>query len=564
MSERTLQQRSTFFLLIAVFISGFFIFKLFTYQVVDHQDYVEAAESQSTSIAAEQAQRGEILAKDRDGQLYTLAASQERYSLYIAPRQVRNKENLAKLLAAKNIGSTEAEIFEKINVDKVYIPAIARNLSPEQADQILQENWIGVFVRPEYVRVYPEGSAIGPQLLGFVGSDNQGKYGVEATKDLILKGVSGSEKAKKDSLGRLIDVLGATRAEPGANIVLTIDYNLQFTVEAKLREALQRFQAESGSVVILNPKTGAVLAMATAPSFDPNTFNQVTGEGQRTFLPGSVSFPYEPGSVMKPITMAMAIDLGLVQPETTEVFGGSVDVGGFEIRNAEDKVYGRQSMTQVLENSDNVAMVWLSEKIGKERQRDFLKKFGFGEKTGIELVGEQPGVLRDSKEWNATLSATAAYGQGMTVSLLQLASAYATIANNGVTVHPYLVDQVVRNNAVEQITPRAGERVVSEETAKKIKEMLYSVVEKGHGKRAKVEGIRVGGKTGTAQVADPKGGYSVDRHIGNFAGLFPVDDPMFVMAVRLDNPKTVRFAEASAAPVFGELAYWITNYYKLR
>lgn len=564
MGDRVLYIRTTLLLLLAAFAGGYFLFKLFTYQVIDHKQYVEAAELQSTSTATEQAQRGVILAKDRDGKLYTLAASEERYQLFIAPRQVKNKQKLAELIAEEKIGLKKEEIFEKINNDKVYIPALARNLTPAQADALLKKNYVGVYVRPEFVRVYPEGSAIAPQLLGFVGSDGQGKYGVEATNDQVLRGVSGSEKAKKDSLGRLIDILGAKRAEPGADIVLTIDYNLQFTVEAKLKEATERFQAEGGSIVILDPKTGAILAMAGYPTFDPNIFNQVTGEAQRNFLPAGASLPYEPGSVMKPITMAMAIEMGLVQPDTTEVFSGSVKVGGFEIRNAEDKVYGRETMTQVLENSDNVAMVWLSQKIGKEKQREFLEKFGYGTKTGVELVGEQPGVLRDAKEWNDTLSATAAYGQGISVTPLQLATAYAVIANNGVTVSPHLIAQTIRGTAVTPYSAKAGTRVISEETAKKIREMLVSVVELGHGKRAKVEGVRVGGKTGTAQVADPQGGYAEDRHIGNFAGLFPADDPKFVMVVRLDNPKTVKFAESSAAPIFGELANWMTNYYKLR
>lgn len=564
MVDRVLYVRTTLLLLIATFTGGYFLFKLFNYQVIDHQQYVEAAEVQSTSTATEQAQRGLILAKDRDGKLYTLAASEERYQLFVAPRQVKNKQKLAEMIGSEKLGISEKEVLEKIDNDKVYVPALVRNLTPAQADALIKKNYVGVYVRPEFVRVYPEGIAIAPQLLGFVGSDGQGKYGVEATNDRILRGVSGSEKAKKDSLGRLIDILGAKRAEPGADVVLTIDYNLQFTVEAKLKEANERFQAEGGSIVVMDPKTGAILAMAGYPTFDPNLYNEVAGDAQRSFLPASVSFPYEPGSVMKPITMAMAIDMGLVQPGTTEVFGGSVKVGGFEIRNAEDKTYGKETMTQVLENSDNVAMVWLAQKIGKEKQREYLQKFGFGTKTGIELVGEQPGIIRDAKEWNDTLSATAAYGQGVSSTPLQLALSYATIANNGVTVTPHLVAQTLKGNSAVPYEIKPGTRVVSEETAKKIREMLVSVVELGHGKKAKVEGIRVGGKTGTAQVADPNGGYAEDKHIGNFAGLFPADDPKFVMVVRLDNPKTVKFAESSAAPIFGELANWITNYYKLR
>lgn len=563
MADRDVKVRTTILILVLFFVFGGFLFKLYSIQILNNERYVSAAKDQSTQKTTTQAQRGSILAKDRDGKIYTLAASEEQYSLSVVPEQVRNKENLARLLADEDIGLDYEEILILIDNDKPYIPPLVHGLTPEKADSILKNNFVGVFVSPEFVRVYPEGSAIAPQLLGFVGSDGQGKYGIEATKDLLLRGLSGAQEAKRDSLGRLIDILGADQSTPGADVLLTIDYSLQFTVEAKLKEATERFKAEGGSVVVVNPETGAVLAMASYPTFDPNNFNKVRPKDQGVFVSGATS-QYEPGSVMKPITMAMAIDLGLVEPETTEVFGGSVEVGGYQIRNAESKTYGRETMTQVLENSDNVAMVWLSKKIGIKPQRELLDKFGFGKKTNIELVGEHAGILQRVEDWNQTKAATAAYGQGISATALQMASAYSVIANDGKLIMPHLVDQIIRPDGSEKPAFTEPVQVISKETAKKVREMLVSVVVNGHGKRAAVEGVKVGGKTGTAEVADPSGGYSEDRHIGSFAGMFPAEDPKFVMVVRLDNPKTVRFAESSAAPVFGELANWITNYYQIR
>ncbi|MEX1052167.1 MAG: penicillin-binding protein 2 [Patescibacteria group bacterium] len=549
---------------VLAFLFGYFVFRLFNVQVVQHLAYAEAAEAQSTSTKVQQAQRGQILARDRDGKIYTLAASEERYQLSVAPQQVPDKTFLAKELKILVPALNEGEVFQRIDNDKVYVPPLIKGLSREKADEIIKEKYKGVYVEPELVRVYPEGAAIAAQILGYVGSDGQGKYGVEAVYDSLLRGVAGSELAKKDSFGRLIDILGGELPEAGKDILLTVDYNLQYIVERELSDALKLYGAEAGSVVVMDAKTGAVLALAGQPTFDPNTYSKVETAAQGVFLAPAASAAYEAGSVVKPLTMAMAIDLGLVEPETEEVFGGSVTVGDYEIKNADDKIFGRETMTQVLENSDNVAMVWLSQKLGLDNQYSYLKKFGFGEKTEVGLTGEQRGIVRDREDWNETLGATAAFGQGFSNTVVQLAKAYATIANGGTAVQPHLVFGEVQGNSVKPVEYPTLGAVVKPETAGKIQLMMESVVVNGHGKKAQVAGVRVAGKTGTAQVASPLGGYEEDRFIGNFAGFFPVDNPQFVMVVRLDNPRTVRFAESSAAPVFGKIGEWMANYYHLR
>ncbi len=546
------------------FLMGSVLFRLFEKQVIEHDDFVKAAESQSTATSTLPAPRGKIYAQDKDGQLYPLAVSQWQYQLLVSPRQVKDKAKLSDALAEDLPQLKRDAVYEKINNDKLYVPPLIKGLDEETAQKIVGKRYAGVFIQPELARVYPEGNNIAPQVLGFVGADGSGKYGVESVYDSLLRGQGGSTKAKRDSLGRLIDILSTDKSIAGKDAVLTIDYNIQFTVETKLRESLERFQAEAGSIVVMNPKTGAVLAIAGSPSFDPNAFSQLKGDEQFKFLSPAASNIYEPGSVFKPLTMAAAIDQKLVEPDTENVFGKSVVVKDREIFNAEFKTYGRETMRQVLENSDNVAMVWLSSLLGSEKEREYFEKFGFGKKSGIDLIGEQSGRLAPLKEWNDVLRSTAAFGQGVSVTTVQLAAAYSALVNGGTLVTPHLFDKELVGEKATKAEYQSRGQVISAETSAKIREMLVGVVENGHGKRAKVEGVKVGGKTGTAQVPDPAGGYYEDRHIGTFTGMFPADDPQIVMVVRLDNPKTVKFAESSAAPVFGELANWITNYYKLR
>lgn len=564
MAPRLKIERSTVLFVVIIFVSGFFLFELFSKQVLQHSQFAAAAEDQSTAVVSQPAQRGQILAQDRDGKLFSLAVSDWRYQLQISPRQVKNKEKLVDALKVELPSLDRAETLSKISNDKVYIPPLIKDLDVATAQRIAEKRFAGVFLKPVLVRVYPDADGIAPQILGFVGADGEGKYGIEAAHDQELRGLSGDEKAKRDSLGRLIDVLGGKEPENGRDVVLTIDYNLQYTVETKLKEAIEKYQADAGSIVVMEPKSGAILAIAGNPKYDPNNFSTLPAAEQYKFLTPAISNVYEPGSVMKPITMAMALDIGVVTPETTHNAGGAVTVSGYEIRNAENKVYGNETISQILENSDNVQMVWISSLIGPEKEREYFDKFGFGHPSEIDLIGEQGGNLRPAKEWRELLRSTAAFGQGISVSVLQMASAYAVIANGGLNVTPHLAQKYVADGNDKLIDYPKGNQVVKPETAAQIRQMLVNVVELGHGKRARVEGIKVGGKTGTAQVPDPSGGYYEDRHIGTFAGMFPADDPKFVMVVRLDSPKTVKFAESSAAPTFGEIANWMTNYYGLR
>lgn len=556
--------RIGFIAVVVVFTVGFLTFTLFQKQVLEHEQYAKAAVDQSTSTSSVQSLRGKIFAKDKDGTLFPLAVSEWTYDLMISPRQVKNKDHLLDELAKDIPGLDKATVMAQVNNDSIYVPPVIKGIEGDVADRVSAKGYAGVFMIPQMTRIYPEADSLAAQIVGFIGADKNGKYGIEAFYNDELKGVSGSQVSKQDSLGRLIDILGQKQSEPGSDLVLTIDHNLQFIVETKLKEALSKYQADSGSIIVMNPKDGSILAVAGQPTYDPNKFFEIKGDDQIKFLSSAASDSYEPGSVFKPITMSAAIDLGLVTPDTQNVFSGAVQVLDKTIHNSQDKVYGKENMTQVLENSDNVAMVWVSGLIGKDKLREYFDKYGFGKKSGIDIIGEQAGILPPKSDWNDLKRANAAFGQGVSVSVIQLATAYSVIANGGTLVTPHIAEKTQNNDQVKSLKFDSRGQVISADTATKIRQMLVGVVELGHGKKAKVDGMKVGGKTGTAQIPDPQGGYYEDRHIGSFAGMFPADDPKYVMVVRLNNPKAVSFAESSAAPTFGEIATWMADYYALR
>jgi cell division protein FtsI/penicillin-binding protein 2 len=317
----------------------------------------------------------------------------------------------------------------------------------------------------------------------------------------------------------------------------------------------------------MDPSNGAILAMASNPSYDPNKFNEVSGDGQRIFLNPATSLAWEPGSIFKPIVVAVGVADGKIEPDSkpTEIpggFGESVNVGGYDIHNSQRKSYGYETVTQILENSDNVGMVWIANKLGNETMANYFKKFGFGGKTGVDIAGEASGQIAPAKKWKDVNRATISFGQGMTATPLQIVSSFATLANKGKYVKPRILDKIIEASGKEkQIESEDPVEVVSEDVAKKTTEMLVSVVVNGHGKKAAVSGFKVAGKTGTAQLVKEDGTYDEEAHIGSFAGYAPADNPQFAMLVKLDKPKSVEWAESSAAPIFGEISDWLLNSY---
>ena len=351
----------------------------------------------------------------------------------------------------------------------------------------------------------------------------------------------------------------------GADVVLTIDRTIQYKACSALEASVASHAADGGSVVIVEPATGKILAMCGSPDYDPNNYGQV--DSINVFNNPAIFAAYEPGSIFKPLTMAASIDAGAVSATTRFVDLGYEFVDGWPkpIGNAEGKVYGDVDMTQVLEDSINTGMIFSMREMGMDVFVDYVKRFGFGVPTGIELDTEAVGTISSLDIGAEIYAATASFGQGITVTPLQIAMAYGALANGGVLKQPLIVDEIrYADGTVEERPSQDVAQVIRPTTSRTIGAMLVSVIEHGHGSRAGVPGYYIAGKTGTAQVADTEGGgYALDNTIGSFAGFGPVEDPKFAMVVRIDNPKDVIWAESTAAPLFGEIAEFLLHYFEV-
>lgn len=414
-------------------------------------------------------------------------------------------------------------------------------------------------------RYYPEKN-IGSNLIGFVGysgDEQTGRYGLEEFFNQELSGQSGSVKTERDAKGEAIIINDREyqKAEDGSDLILTINRSIQYMACQKLNEAVLKHGADGGSVIVMDPKTGAIWAMCSNPDYDGNNYSEV--EDMETFTNPAIFSQYEPGSIFKVITMAMALDQGKVTPQTTYDDTGEVKLDKYTIKNSDNKANGIQNMIQVLEKSLNTGAIFAMRQIGADSFADYVKSFGFGEKTGIELTGESKGDIKSflKKPVRELYAATASFGQGIAVTPLQIINAFQAIVNDGVLMKPYLVKEIIKPDGSKTVTqPTPIRQVISGKASTLTNGMMVDVVENGHGQKAGVKGYWVGGKTGTAQVPKKGGGYEANVHIGSFAGFAPADDPKFVMLVRIDHPRDVEWAESSAAPLFGELAEYILNY----
>ncbi len=523
------------------------------------------SQSQATVAVKLNPFRGHILVHGSAKNTVALALNEPRVRLDIVPKNVKDKAKVARILAPL-IGMSEPELFSTINNDKPYIPPIKRDLSLEVEQKINDLRFVGVATSHEAWRAYPEGS-LASQVLGFVNGEGNGQYGAEGFFDSQLQGISSSVVGERDGWGNTFVDKTKSNGNKGADVVMSIDRDVQVIVEQALKRAIEKFSAKSGSVTIIEPSTGKVVAMAGAPSFDPNMYNEVKDEEQGNFKNPVISRTFEAGSVMKAISIASALDSGRIKKDDIGVYGSSVQVDNYEINTAQNKAFGRESVADILVNSDNVAMVDISKKLGRELMFDYMNRFNFARKTGIDLDTEVEGSIPPLKSWRDIHAATIAFGQGITVTPLQMAMAYAAIANKGVYMQPYVVDEIhYPDGRKDIIEPKPGKRVVGEQAASDVKDMLIEVVTRGHGKKAGVAGYDVAGKTGTAQIAKTDGsGYEEGKNNGSFAGFAPANDPKFAMFVTLEEPQGVEFAESSAAPLWGEIAeYLLKTHYRVK
>ena len=552
--------------------------RLYQMTVLKHGLYVVLAQNQRGHSQQLLANRGDILISDLYSEKpYTVATNVQKNMVYVIPSAIVDANKVAAALAPI-LAMPVTDLYAKITTSTHnYIP-LEHGLTDAQTQAIQQSNLPGIYLSPEGTRVYPEGTLLS-SVLGFVsytaqsGDQKVGRYGLEKYFQKDLAGTDGSLVTETSATVQGMSALhgifsGGQQFTPpidGSNLLLTIDRSIQHEAESVISQAVQKHGADSGSVIVADPKTGAILAMASVPNFDPNNYNTVTD--QSTFLNAPTMENYEPGSTFKAITMASALDNGSVTPATTYTNTDEVNVNGAIIKNAEHTDIGQVNMTQVIDHSLNTGAIFVENQLGNDNFIKYVRKFGFGHPSEIDLtenIGDLSNIAKSTPATNPQVQFdTASFGQGITVTPIQMVQAYMAMANGGVMMRPYVVDSIIKPDGTSQKTkPVVNGQPISANAATEISAMLVDDVEHGYGKEAGVKGYYIGGKTGTAQVA-VKGKYLPNDNIGSFIGYGPIEDPRFVIAVIVDHPRDVAFAETTADPAFHDIASFILNYYQI-
>ena len=578
-------------------------------QIVWGPDLAAKAAAQRTRVYIDTAGRGEIL--DRDGQ--RLAYTMRARSLTVSPTRLRDElrqqekleavntaeyaglapdaqesfldnklndrltemaDGIPKMLKDAGIDAGDVDsdqIMDKLRADTQY-EVLVRNVDPDVAVEI-SERFHGLAADEQQIRQYPNGS-IAENVIGKVSMDGQGQFGFEASGDTTLTGIDGSSTEDVSASGQVIP--GTLRDQvpttDGKNVTLTLDLDLQTYVQQKLEKAKANSKAQSAEAVVLDAATGQVLAMANTDTIDPNKDIENQLEKNKTFDNLSISHPFEPGSVAKIITAAATIEEGLTDPDEVHQVPGSIDMAGVTVSDAWPHGVEPYTTTGVFGKSSNVGTLMLAERLGQEKYADYLKKFGLGQTSGIELPNESPGLVPALSQWSGGTFANLPIGQGQAWTSLQLASIYQTLANDGERIEPRIIDSITGPDGTkEELEEPEKTQVVSPETARTVVDMFRAVfqsdeqgINNGTAGNAKIEGYQLSGKTGTAQKVDEEtGAYSNSKYWITFAGIAPADDPRFVVAVMLDEPESGVNDDGSggqsAAPVFSDIAAWLLN-----
>lgn len=548
MFQNTYKSRITIIFIVVFLLFVLIIGRIFFIQVIDYKKLNDLANdlwSRNLPIGAD---RG--LITDRNG--VVLAENITTTSLVVVPNQIKDKETTARKLSEilnTNYEDMLAHLTKKTSIERIHPEG--RKLSFDIADKINSLNFDGVYLLKESKRNYPYKNLLS-HVLGYVGIDNQGLSGIELQYDNYLKGEDGSIKYYSDGFGKKLEKATIYNSpQSGMNVALTIDINIQEAIENELDNVVTKYNPEQALIVVANPKTGEIYGMSSRPNFNPNEYSKYNLETINRNLP--IFNTYEPGSTFKVITLASSI-----QEKTINLFedkyydSGSINVSGSRIKCWKHGGHGSQTFLQVVENSCNPGFVIMGEKLGKERLMDYIKKFGFGEKTGIDLSGEENGILFDIDKMGPVETATTAFGQGVSVTPIQQVMGVSAAINGGNLYTPYLVSSISNANTLDTVLvnkPKLKRNIISEESSKMVRYALESVVAKGTGRNAYLNGYRVGGKTGTAQKVKD-GRYMDGNYILSFIGFMPANDPEVVVYVAVDNPKgVVQYGGTVAAPI---------------
>jgi cell division protein FtsI/penicillin-binding protein 2 len=525
--------------------------QLFRYQVIDHENLRQDALDQRTWEKEVLTQRGYIA--DANGHILALDAIEWKISasppLVIHPDEVADR-------FAELLGLPRDEIYAKLTSEEPWVQ-LAVGVDYEVGEEILGLGAAGITCQADHRRLYPEGELFA-HVLGIVNNTGDGFYGVEGYHNQMLRGGAGQRRVEQNPVGRELPFspLEEVPPDPGTSLILTIDRNIQYIAEQELLRALDEYGAESGTVLVMDPQTGSILALVSHPSYDPNNF----AEAELRLLPDpAVSKMWEPGSIFKIVTWAAGLDSGTISPGTTFYDNGALEVGGRVIRNWDRQSRGLVTMQDGLVQSLNTVAAFISTSTGKDQFYTYLRRFGFGTLTQIDLASEGPGMMKlpGDSNWFPSELGTNSFGQGVAVTPMQMIVAAGAVANRGMLMKPHIVDEIITEDQDGtlrriRVEPMMVRWAISQETAQTLTQLLVRVVEQG-ATQAQIPGYRVAGKTGTAQIPTAYGYHPSDT-IGSFVGFAPADDPQFIVLVKLDKPRTSPWGSQTAAPTFRAIA----------
>ena len=548
MKEKQANRRIRLLLVLFALVFGVTFARAVWLQGVRAASLGKLAEHQHRETIAVPAGRGTIY--DRTG--VELAIGEQMTTVYADPRQVRNPKDIA--LAAHRLFGVDPNTLYPELVDKhrqfVYVQRFA---DPKAAAAFLKKGFTGIGSYPEERRTYPQDS-VAAQVVGYAGTDNQGLGGLEIQYNRTLAGRPGKQTVVRDPFGRAIDVVGGTSERDGTSIVTTLDHVIQSNAESVLRATVARWRARSAEAVILDPRTGDVLALAQAPGYDANKANLVPFSIQRN---RAVTDMYEPGSVFKLVTIAGALSSGIVTPQTAFRLPYSIHVADRVVHDAEFRHTETMTVAKILSHSSNVGAVTIAEKLGAPALMEWITRFGFGKKTGIDFPGETPGAVLSLDKWSGSTIGNVPIGQGVDVTPIQMAAAYAAVANGGVWIKPHLVERI----GDRSVGPIERRRIVSPAVNRELKSMLTNVVDEhgATGTEAAIPGYSVAGKTGTAQLPGPNG-YTTGQYVASFVGMVPVAKPRLLVLVVVNEPRGGIYGGTVAAPAFAQIAKFDLQY----
>ncbi len=561
--EITRRIRIAFFILLVASI--LLIGRLFFLQVVSGAYYKTQAERQQNFSQILTPRRGEIYLRERSEELIPVASTKEGYLLFINPKKLENPNDSFEKLS-KVVLLDKADFFARASKKDDPYEVIAHHLDRALADRIVGLKLENVGISPEEWRVYPAKN-LASQVIGFLGYNNEdeleGRYGIERFFEDQLRGKTGSVSGSQSAGGILLE-LGKrffSPPEEGYSVVLTLEPNVEAFLEKKLKEIEQEWKPSGGGAIIIEPKTGKILAMAAFPNFDPNTYGKSVSLD--VFTNPLVESTFEFGSVFKPLTMAAGINEKIITPETTYFDKGYLTLDGYTIRNFDEKGRGETTMQNVLSESLNTGAAFVAGKIGKENMRKYFGAYGLSEKTGITLPGEVKGNLQNLNSTRDIEYATAAFGQGVSATPLEFARAASALANGGKIMKPYIVERIVRPGREDIIFgPEEVRQVITQETAETVSRMLVKVGDEALlGGKAKFKYWTAAAKTGTAQIANKDGkGYS-DQYLHSFLAYAPGFDTRFLLFMYMEKPQGVRYASASLGPYYEQIMQFLLTYY---